>query len=548
MSVLPPGEAQPEPAAARKPSGGARSVFRDLLATHESAPRGAIRVPSYAVSAPAATAAAATAAPADPLDSSGQRSLFGEILDWMLAPLLLLWPLSVAVTFVVARSLADAPFDRALIDHATVLAQQARIYMEGGPLPQAQQLRSLLPVDGDGRVWFQIIASDGEMLRGEADLPPPSLYDFPEIGVIKLRNDSLNGEEVRIAYTHVQVEETEGAAPTLLVQVAETEQARDRLANEIIKGVIFPQFVILPLAVGLVWFGLSRGLSPLQRVRQRLHDRRPDDLSPIDRGGVPAEIAPLVDAFNELLTRLDDRIGAQQRFIADAAHQMKTPLAGLRTQAELALRETDPAQLRRSLEQLAISSGRAAHLISQLLALARTENQRVAGGLQPIDLAPLLREVVTGWVDAALARGIDFGLEDDDIPSPINGHPILLRELFGNLIDNALRYTPAGGRVTVRRRHDGGDIVIEVEDSGPGIALAEREMVFERFYRVLGSGIEGSGLGLAIVREIARQHAAQVSVGGAEPPAPGAAPQTAPAGVGAVFTVRFPAGAQPPSL
>ena len=216
--------------------------------------------------------------------------------------------------------------------------------------------------------------------------------------------------------------------------------------------------------------------------------------------------------------------------------------------AELALRETDPAQLRRSLEQLAISSGRAAHLISQLLALARTENQRVAGGLQPIDLAPLLREVVTGWADAALARGIDFGLEDDEQSSPIAGHPILLRELFGNLIDNALRYTPVGGRVTVRRRIDGTSTVVEVEDSGPGIALAERALVFERFYRVLGSGTEGSGLGLAIVREIAQQHGAQVSVGGAEPIAPGKGALAPRIGVGAVFTVRFPPGSSPQSL
>ena len=527
-AALRPPSASPlsSPSPAPLPTGNG-SVIADLLATRESGPR--------------------SADPANPAQRESwrqgltstpeERSLFGEILDWMLAPLLLLWPLSVAITFVVARSLADAPFDRALVDHAQVLAQQAQTYLRTGDLPPTRQLRDLMPAATESYSPFQIVATDGELQRGESDLPPPALYDFPEAGVIKLRSDHYQGAEVRIAYTHVEPDETGAARSAMLIQVAEAQDKRDRLANEIIKGVIFPQFVILPLAVGLVWFGLSRGLSPLRRVRQRLRDRQPDDLSPIDRTGVPAEITPLVEAFNELLGRLNERIGAQQRFISDAAHQMKTPLAGLRTQAELALRERDPAQLRRSLEQLAISSDRAAHLISQLLSLARMENQRDASPLQPMDLTPLAREVVLDWANAALDRRIDFGYESEEEALPIAGHPILLRELFNNLIDNALRYSPGGGRVTIRLRREDQHAVFEVEDSGPGIAMHERELVFERFYRVLGSQVDGSGLGLAIVREIATQHGATVTIGGRDPAAePLAAREPL---VGARLTVRF---------
>ena len=216
---------------------------------------------------------------------------------------------------------------------------------------------------------------------------------------------------------------------------------------------------------------------------------------------------------------------------------MKTPLAGLRTQAELALRERDPAQLRRSLEQLAISSDRAAHLISQLLSLARMENQRDASPLQPMDLTPLAREVVLEWANAALARRIDFGYESAEEALPIAGHPILLRELFNNLIDNALRYSPDGGRVTIALRREDRHAVFAVEDSGPGIAMHERELVFERFYRVLGSRVDGSGLGLAIVREIATQHGDTVTIGGRDP---GGEPLEAREPlVGARLTVRF---------
>jgi two-component system sensor histidine kinase TctE len=320
---------------------------------------------------------------------------------------------------------------------------------------------------------------------------------------------------VRVAYAWVNLEgAAEPAEPRLaLVQVAETLDKRAQLANEIIKGVILPQFIILPVILALVWFALSRGLSPLAQLQERIRARPPDDLSPIDSRQVPEEISPLVGSLNDMLERLADTIDAQKRFIADAAHQMKTPLAGMRMQSELALRQVDPDEIHRSLEQLAKSSESATRLVNQLLALARAENQPHAGlALEALDLGLLVREVVQDWVPASFTHDIDLGYEAPAHPVEIDGSAIMLRELLSNLIDNALRYTPQGGSVTVRVRASGMQVLLEVEDTGPGIAPAERARVFERFYRILGSSVPGSGLGLAIVREIAEQHGADIEI------------------------------------
>jgi len=511
-----------------KPSEHPSSVLGDLIATRETPNRAAFRSKRTRLRPGRREAATSTE----------QRSLFGEILDWMFAPLLLLWPLSVAVTFLVARSLADAPFDRSLADRTLVLLEHVRTSVSapyGEPL--AVTASHLLQPDDEDHVYYQVLDLDGSLLAGEAEFPRPRLYDFPEVGRVKLRNAMLRGVDLRVAYTHVlkPTESNEGGERWMLVQVGETLERRGKLANEIIKGVIFPQFLILPMALGLVWFGLSRGLAPLKSMQHRIRERRPDDLSPIDPRGAPEEIAPLVDAFNELLVRQAQSLGAQKRFIADAAHQMKTPLAGLRTQAELAMRDTDPKQLQRSLAQLVRSTSRTAHLISQLLALARTENLRDAAAMESLDLGPLARAVSADWADEALKRRIDFGVENDEAPTPIAGHPILLRELINNLIDNALRYTPERGVVTVRTLAGPDEIVLEVEDDGTGIPEPERDMVFERFYRVLGVQGDGSGLGLAIVREIAAQHGATVEIhdGARWPAARGR-------GAGTRFAVRFP--------
>jgi two-component system sensor histidine kinase TctE len=269
-----------------------------------------------------------------------------------------------------------------------------------------------------------------------------------------------------------------------------------------------------------VWFGLSRGLAPLHALQAHIRARRPDDLSPLEARRAPPEIEPLVTSFNDLLTRLEQNMELQKRFIADAAHQMKTPLAGLRTQAELALRQDASEEVHRSLEQIATSSEQAARLVTQLLALARAENRLSGQIFTPVDVTEVARHAVRDWVQAALARHMDLGYEAPetpeapDVPVEVDGNPVMLREMLSNLIDNAIRYTPDGGRITVRVRHDaaGRRVHLEVEDTGLGIPVAERSRVIERFYRILGREGDGSGLGLAIVREIVTVHGGELTI------------------------------------
>jgi len=464
-----------------------------------------------------------------------ERSLFGEILDWMLAPLLFVWPLSIAFTHYFANNVAIFPYDQALREQVMAISRQVKL-IDGRPvisLPAAA--RALLRADETDSVYFHVVGREGKLLAGDRELPMPDLDAVPGAlpGEIYFRDVELNGQDVRVAYSYV----ADGQMPRsrwVLVEVAETTEKRNQLANKIVASVILPQFVIIPLAVMLVWFGLSRGLRPLTRLRNTIASRSPADLSPIATQRVPEELEPLVEAFNEMLERMKRNVEAQQRFVADAAHQMRTPLTGLKTQAQFAIREADPEAQRHALRQIAIGVDRAGRLVNQLLTLVRTEGSEAAQpSHHPFDLAPLVREVVEDWVTQALEKGIDLGFEAD-APAMIRGNPLLLRELTKNLIDNALRYTPSGGHVTCRVFRAGATIVCEVEDDGIGIAEEQAEMVFERFYRVDDASTEGSGLGLAIVREIAVQHLATAKL------------SPNPAGYGAVARVVFPLWQPPP--
>ncbi|WP_322014927.1 sensor histidine kinase [Paraburkholderia sp. J12] len=464
-------------------------------------------------------------APPDETETAAEarpRSLFGEILDWMLAPLLLLWPMSIAVTYLVAKSIANGPFDRALETDAYVLARQIHPVNGVAELSLPAPTRELLSADNVDNVFYQVLGGRGELVAGDREMPLPHEDDRPPPGLVEFRDDTLRGVDIRVAYTTVDLPQASGGQP-VLVQVAETLDKRRQLANDIIKGVILPQFVILPLAILLVWFGLSRGLAPLHALQSNIRMRRPDDLSPLEARRAPPEIEPLVTSFNDLLTRLEQNMELQKRFIADAAHQMKTPLAGLRTQAELALRQDAPPEVHRSLEQIATSSEQAARLVTQLLALARAENRMSGQIFTPVDVAEVARLAVRDWVQPALAKRMDLGYEgprvagsdeEDGATVEVDGNPVMLREMLSNLIDNAIRYTPPGGRITVRVRPEPAARVVhlEVEDTGLGIPAAERERVIERFYRILGREGDGSGLGLAIVREITTMHGGTLAI------------------------------------
>ena len=395
--------------------------------------------------------------------------------------------------------------------------------------------------DEEDRTFYQVLGARGEFLVGDFDLPVPEEGIRPSTE-LRYRDEVVHGIPVRVAYQWLSAPGRPGQYAAL-VQVASTLNKRSKLATEIIKGVILPQFVILPVAVVLVWLALWRGIQPLSRLQERIRQRESTDLSPIAERDVPDEVAPLVRAINELLDRLDRSVSAQKQFLADAAHQMKTPLAGLRMQAELALRQieigrADPQDLARSLQQIALSSQRAARMVNQLLSMARAEDREQALRTADVDLAELTIDVVRDFVPAAMDKRIDLGY---DGPQPgegavLYGQPVMLRELVRNLVDNALHYTPTGGAVTARVTLDpfGQVLVLQVEDNGPGIPAAERDNVLRPFYRALGTDVDGSGLGLSIVDQIARQHGAEVGISDAHPrPAPGRGP-------GAMFTIRFP--------
>jgi len=467
-----------------------------------------------------------------------QRSLFGEILDWMLTPLLLLWPVSLVLTWIIAQSIAAKPYDRALEYNVGALAQLLTVSKNHAQFNLPLPARELLRADDADTVYYQVLGTRGEYLSGERALPPPPINESIFFGEVRIRDAVVHDVDVKIAYTWVKLELPD--AQPALVQVAETLEKRAVLATEIVKGVMLPQFVILPLAVLLVWLALVQATKPLHQLEERIRARKPDDLSPIDAQTVPMEVAPLVYSVNDLLMRLHDSLATQKRFLTDAAHQLKTPLAGLRMQADLALREgANAEELKQSLRQIGRASIRATHSVNQLLALARAESSGTVLHHRTCDLAELTISVVRDCVPRALEKHIDLGFEGAQPGAPggqLSGNPTLIKELIRNLLDNALNYTPSTigqpGVITARVLTDlfGKTLLLQVEDSGPGVPQAERELIFQPFYRALGTEADGTGLGLPIVMEIAHQHHASVSL---EDTQPGQVPP------GARFSVRF---------
>ncbi len=450
-----------------------------------------------------------------------QRSLFGEILDWMITPFLLLWPITFGLTWLIAEGIARVPFDRGLGHNARALAQLVQSDERSVRFQFPQPANEILHADETDEVYYQVLGAQGEFLSGDSDLPPPQEDEKFVTDELQMRDDMRKGVPIRVAYIWVRVKQ-QSARPAL-VQVAETLEKRSVLANEIIKGVMLPQFVILPLAVLLIWLALARGIQPLNELEQRIRQRKPDDMSPLDESVVPIEVSPLVSSINDLLGRLQDSIATQKRFLADAAHQLKTPLAGLRMQADLALRKDAQADdLKQSLQQIARSSVRATHTVNQLLALARAESSGAPVAKQACDLATLTMEVVKDCLPRAMDRHIDLGFDKTCESATLQGNPTLLKEMVRNLIENALLYTPSSqqqpGVVTARvSRNARQALVLQVEDSGLGIPESERERVFEPFYRVLGTETDGSGLGLPIVLEIAHKHGATVQLSETHP-------------------------------
>ena len=433
-----------------------------------------------------------------------------KLLAWVLGPLLLLLVLDAGAAYWNAVRYSNQAYDRALQEIAREIALHVHAGEGGLRLDLSEAAARALLLDPEDRLFFRVQGADGAVLGGDAALPPPpqELGDAP-----RFYGAAVADEPVRMVAARLPLVDAPGA-PGVLVQVAETLRKRERLAWEMVANVVLPELLLIAITALVVWFGVSRGLQPLQRLRRAVSDRSHLDLSPVDLQDVPGEVRPLVQEVNDLMARLARTFDFQNRFVADAAHQLKTPVSGLKAQIELALRETDPQRVQHSLSQLYISADRLSRLVAQLLSLARNEPGALQSlQLQPLDLNAFALEVGMDWAPHAIKRGIDLGFEGADAPLMIDADRDRLRELINNLIDNAIRYSQPGGRVTVRAQATpDGHCQLAISDDGPRIPVEERARIFERFHRLLGTPEDGSGLGLTIVSEIATLHGARITL------------------------------------
>ena len=449
-----------------------------------------------------------------------------KLLAWLLGPLAVLLVLDTAAAYWSSWRFSNLAYDRALHEIGREIALHVKLDGTRPRLELSEAAANILVVDQEDQLFYRVLGDDGADLGGDPQLPAPrtgkpAKPDF--------YGDTVRGEPVRMMVASMPIGPDAGP-PLVLVQVAETLNKRERLAWEMVANVVLPQLLLIVMATAVVWFGVSRGLEPLQRLRRAVSDRSHLDLSPIDTHDVPGEVRPLVDEVNELMARLGRTFDFQNRFVADAAHQLKTPVSGLKAQIELALRESDPQRVRHSLAQLYLSADRLSRLVRQLLSLARNEPGALDSmQLQPLDLNAHALEVSMDWAPQAIKRNIDLGFEGADHPLMIDADRDRLRELVNNLIDNAIRYSQPGGRVTVQTGQIGSDQCrLAISDDGPRIPVEERARIFERFHRLLGTQEDGSGLGLAIVSEIATLHGARITL------------EEDADGVGNTFSVFFP--------
>lgn len=450
-----------------------------------------------------------------------------QLIAWLAVPLLALWAISSWIDYDISKRFTNLAYDRALLEAALDIGRNVKVVENQIYVDLPDVALQMLQTRETGRLFYLVTGPGGEYITGnEPELPAPPAMGTDRISYF---DEALRGRPIRAVALRHPVRPGSGRG-AVLIQVAERVTVRGESARQIILRMVLPQGLLV-LAVALaVWFGVSRGLAPLARLCGELNERSHRDLSPLPEKAAPGEVRPLIHAMNELLARLAFAIESQQRFIADAAHQLRTPLAGIKTQTELALRQVQQEEARAVLGQLQAATDQTTRLANQLLALTRAEpGARREHPTEALDMAGLASEVATDWVPRALARGIDLGFEGPVRGIIVRGNAFLLREMLNNLLDNAVRYTESGGHITVRVGSEPGGILLTVEDDGPGVPEEDRERVFQRFYRVLGTGTDGCGLGLAIVREIAASHGAESSL------LPGAN------GRGTVAQIRFPA-------
>jgi two-component system sensor histidine kinase TctE len=431
-----------------------------------------------------------------------------RLLKWLAGPIIVINLAGAGLTYLLAWTPAQLAFDQGLLDAAAALAARVQSGADPAPWPQPQR-------GGLDATWFTVRAADGRLLAGDGGFPalraasPAQAYDA-----------ELRGEPVRVVAL--------GAGQGVQVAVARTVRTLRQVRSATLRSLALIEVALTLALVGLVWLSVSNGLQPLARVRTNLSGRDGDELTPVALDEVPYELAPVVGAFNDLLGKVQAGAKARHDFLADMAHQLRTPLAGLKLQLEwLGARHGADPDTAASIGLMRLANERMIRQTNQLLALARAS----AGGagkarLEALDLAQLVQETVQYFVGEAGRKDVDIGFELEK--APVEGDAFQLRDLVDNLVDNAVRYTPGGGTVTVRCGADAQGAFLVVEDSGPGIPPEKRALVFNRFVR-LDDKTPGSGLGLAVVRDIALAHRARIELA------------DMPGATGIRFLVRFPA-------
>lgn len=435
------------------------------------------------------------------------HSLQTEILFRLVIPLIFFVIADAVLSYFVTLHYVNQAYDRWLLDSARSLSQD--IKLKGGKvaveLPPAAL--AIFNWDEDDRTSFKIISTEQELLAGDPQVPEP-LSELTDWSQPVYFDDRLYGEPVRVVAMLVNVP---GTGERIFVHVAETLHKRQAMMTDILLADLLPQTLFISVTALYLLSGLKRGFKPLRQLAGQISQRNPNDLSPIPDTQVFAEVRALTSTINTLLAQLSQAIVRQQRFIANAAHQLRTPLAGLKLQAERAQRETGLAAMRPALAQIQSSADRMSHLTSQLLVLARSEPLSGDHQLQPLEVCQLVRQTCMDWVPKALQRGMELSFDNDVDELVIDGDAVLLREMLANLLDNAITYGKPHGCISVTLSNQPHPY-LAVADDGSGMDKTELEKVQERFYRIPGSPGDGCGLGLAIVREIADLHRAEVKL------------------------------------
>ncbi|WP_085899087.1 sensor histidine kinase [Kiloniella majae] len=455
-----------------------------------------------------------------------RKSLRRRLLLWLLGALAIISALMLFEVRSSASKAANEAYDRVLLGSALAIAERVVVVGEQLEVDVPYVALEMLTSAAQDRVFYQVVGPGNDFITGYDDLPVVDDSEIPKNGAPLFFDADYRGDAIRVGVISRHISGGRLSA-RFTVMVAETVEGRNNLINEMMTAAIVRQLVLILVAGIVLWIGIGWGLKPLVRLEAALNRRTPSDLRPIEHE-VPQEVRHLIDAINDLMKRLGASIEAMQRFTSNAAHQLRTPLAAIQTQAELAQDEKDPANITKRLEHLNRSTKQTSRLINQLLSLARTHQEDEGFQFEAVDLKLLSEEVTRAYVPEAVSQQIDLGFEQQGQIVSVVGNEELIKEALKNLIENALHYCPENSTVTVRLKQISEDVVIEVEDNGPGVSKEERDKIFERFYRSETRDDEGCGLGLPIVREIMERHGGIIEY------------QAALEGRGACFQLKFP--------